>query len=184
MASRATEAAEGKASWQSGDTQQAAEPRRQPTARRGKGGANRGSIELGCCASSLARGHQGKGSVCLGSDNSPRVTPRRAGLQKGSIEGNDSTPRTARCTCAPHAESRVTLLEGQGRLPRGDLRTRARAPGGGENGLVLRAEREGWAASLPGASLPSEVQPLVCSSPAQGWSQGAESVRVKGQGCG
>ena len=63
-----------------------------------------------------------------------------------------------------------------------DLRTRARAPG--ENGLVLRAEREGWAASLPGASLPSEVQPLVCSSPAQGWSQGAERVRVKGQGCG
>ena len=109
MASRATEAAEGKASWQSGDTQQAAEPRRQPTARRGKGGANSGSIELGCCASSLARGHQGKGSVCLGSDNSPRMTPRRAGLQKGSIEGNDSTPRTARCTCAPHAESHVTL---------------------------------------------------------------------------
>ena len=123
MASGATQAAEGKVSWQPGDIQQAAEPRKQPVAHRGKGGANRGSMELGCCASSLVRGRQGTGSVSMGSDNSPRMTPRRPGLQKGSIEGNESTPRT-RCTCAPHAASHVALWEGQGKLSRGDLRTR------------------------------------------------------------
>ena len=100
-----------KVSWQAGDSQHAAEPRKQPIAHRGRSVTNSKSLELGCCASSQGKGRQRTASLANASDGSPGVTPRRPGLRKGSIESNASTPR-ARSTCAPARKSQHPLGAG------------------------------------------------------------------------
>ena len=100
-----------KVSWQAGDSQHAAEPRKQPIAHRGRSVTNSKSLELGCCASSQGKGRQRTASLANASDGSPGVTPRRPGLRKGSIESNASTPR-ARSTCAPARKSQHPLEAG------------------------------------------------------------------------
>ena len=125
-----------KVSWQAGDSQQAAEPRKQPIAHRGRSVTNSKSIELGCCASSLGKARQRTESLANASDGSPGVTPRRLGLRKGSIESNASTPR-ARCTCAP--ARRVTALSGGGRA-RAGFRAASPARARGEGRGLVRTD--------------------------------------------